>query len=74
MYLGQIHPKKIEFQFDCFFPSNVASVRGKCLSIQVLRLVTSEFLSLSEDVGVPPMNKESFNDIHGYIIPMYIIE
>ena len=54
MYVGQIHSKILEFQFF-FFLSNVTGVRGKRLSIQVLGLVTSEFLSISEKIGVPPM-------------------
>ena len=47
VYFGRIHPKILEFQFFLFL-SKVAGIRGKRLSIQVSRLVTSEFLSLSE--------------------------
>ena len=47
MYFGRIHPKILEFQFS-FFWSHVAGVQAKRLCIEVFRLVTSEFLSLSE--------------------------
>ena len=47
MYFGRIHPKILEFQFS-FFWSHVGCVRGERLSIEVFRLVTSEFLSVSE--------------------------
>ena len=47
LYFGRIHPKILEFQFF-FFLSHVAGVQGKHLSIEVFRLVTSDFFSVSE--------------------------
>ena len=47
VYFGRIHPKILEFLF-LFFLSHVAGVRGKRLSIEVFRLVTSELLFLLE--------------------------
>ena len=46
-YFGRIHSKILEFQLS-FFLSHVAGVQAKRLSIEVFRLVTSEFLSLLE--------------------------
>ena len=43
VYFWRIHPKKTRISFS-FFVCNVAGVRGKRLSIQVYRLVTSEFI------------------------------
>ena len=42
VYFGRIRQKIPEFLF-LFFQSNVSGVRGKRLSIEVFRLVTSEF-------------------------------
>ena len=42
-------------QSKIIFLSNVSGVRSKRLSIQVLWLVTSEFILYWRDIGVPPL-------------------